>query len=64
VNPERPVAVRAGLDRCRWRTLSGPVRPARDQDDDLRDAVWLYEWSHAGLAPIGEAEAASVAIAG
>ncbi len=56
-----PIALRAVHDRGDPPT---PPELARHHEEDLRDAVWLYEWSRAALEPIGEAVAARVTIAG
>jgi len=48
---ERPVAVRAVIDRSDPRTAFDPTDRAGEHDEDLRDAAWLYAWSHAALRP-------------
>jgi hypothetical protein len=55
MTPERPIAVRPGLDRRRSPIRPDTSDPARgEQDEEHAAALWLYAWSHDALRPTGE----------
>jgi hypothetical protein len=63
VSPKRPIAVRAVLDPGDSRTPPDDPEHTHHYEDDLLDAVRLYQWSRTALQPIGETIAARLTVA-